>query len=104
MNRPVRFRPQAEAEALETRDWYESRRRGLGAGFRAALDETIGRVVANPLMYRRVRGETRRAILDRFPYAVYFREEATTRPRSRIVAPKENDMPSCAPASDPDHA
>lgn len=73
MNRRVSFRPEAEAEAFETRDWYESRRSGLGAVFGAALDETIGRVIANPLMYRRVRGETRRAILDRFPYVVYFR-------------------------------
>ena len=61
MNRRVSFRPQAEAEALDTRDWYESRRQGLGAEFRAALNETIDRIVTNPLMYRRVRGETRRA-------------------------------------------
>lgn len=73
MNRRVSFRPEAEAETLQTRDWYESRRAGLGAEFRAALDETISRIVGNPLIYRRVRGETRRAILDRFPYAVYFR-------------------------------
>jgi plasmid stabilization system protein ParE len=73
VNRRVSFRPQAEVEALEARDWYQSRRQGLGAEFRAELEETIGRIVANPLMYRRVCGETRRAILDRFPYAVYFR-------------------------------
>lgn len=73
MNRRVSFRPEAEAEALETRDWYEGRQPGLGTTFRAALDETVQRAIENPLLYRRVRGETRRAILTRFPYAVYFR-------------------------------
>lgn len=73
MNRLVRFRPEAEGDALETRDWYESRREGLGTEFRKELDTTIERIVANPHMYRPVHGETRRAVLDRFPYAVYFR-------------------------------
>ena len=64
---------QAEAEALETRDWYEGRRPGLGAEFRAALEETVERIVDNPLQFRFVRGKTQRALLNRFPYAVYFR-------------------------------
>jgi len=73
VTRKVGFRPEAEAEALETRDWYEGRRIGLGAAFRKALDETVERIADNPLQFQRARGETRRAILRRFPYAVYFR-------------------------------
>ena len=73
MTRRVDFRPQAEDEVVETRDWYEGRRNGLGGEFRAALEETIDRIAANPLMYPMVHGETQRAILERFPYAVYFR-------------------------------
>jgi len=73
VNRRILFRPEAEAETLETRDWYESRRPGLGAEFRVALEETLQRVGDNPMLFRIVRGETRRAILNRFPYAVYFR-------------------------------
>lgn len=73
MTRAISFRPEAEAEAVETRDWYEGRRAGLGAAFRRALDEAVERIVANPLQFPRARGETRRAILRRFPYAVYFR-------------------------------
>jgi plasmid stabilization system protein ParE len=73
VSRRVSFRPEAEAEALETRDWYEGRRLGLGAEFRVALDETIERIADSPMQFRLVRGETRRAILNRFPYAVYFR-------------------------------
>jgi len=67
------FRPEAEAEALEARRWYEDRRPGLGDEFGAAVDATVTRVVEQPLAFPRVRGETRRAVLVRFPYALYFR-------------------------------
>jgi plasmid stabilization system protein ParE len=73
VSRRVSFRPEAEAEALDTRAWYEGRRPGLGAEFRAALDETVERLAENPMQFPLVRGETRRAILNRFPHAVYFR-------------------------------
>lgn len=70
---PVRFRPEAEAEVLETRHWYEGRRAGLGEEFAAELADVLDRIAARPLQFRRVHGELRRAVLTRFPYAVYFR-------------------------------
>jgi plasmid stabilization system protein ParE len=69
----VVFRPQAEDEALEVRQWYESRRPGLGREFGQALDVVIARMAASPLAFPRVHDETRRAVLSRFPYALYFR-------------------------------
>lgn len=75
MTRRVHFRPEAAAEALATRDWYEGRQPGLGTAFRAALDAVIEKIAENPSHFRRVHDETRRALLDRFPYAVYFRSE-----------------------------
>ena len=50
------FRPEAETELLDARAWYEEER-----------------LLQNPLAYPRVKGETRRAVVRRFPYAVYFR-------------------------------
>ena len=76
MTRSVVFRPQAEDEVLEVERWYEARREGLGSEFGAAVDEMIARIVDNPLAFQRVRGETRRGVLQRFPYAVYFRATA----------------------------
>jgi len=73
VTRRVVFRPQAEDDALEIRQWYEARRVGLGAEFGLAVDEIVARVVANPLAFQRAHGETRRAVLARFPYAIYFR-------------------------------
>ena len=73
MTRRVVFRPQAEDDALQVRQWYEGRRAGLGVEFGLAIDELVARVAANPLAFPRAHGETRRAVLARFPYAVYFR-------------------------------
>jgi hypothetical protein len=69
----VVFRPQAEDEALEVRQWYESKRLGLGREFGQELNRIVERIAAGPLQFPRVDGETRRAVLSRFPYAVYFR-------------------------------
>jgi plasmid stabilization system protein ParE len=73
VSRRVVFRPQAEDEVLEVRQWYEARRPGLGANFGAAVDQVIERIMVNPFASPRAQAETRRAVLARFQYAVYFR-------------------------------
>ena len=67
------FRPEAEAELLDVQAWYEGESVGLGAVFAAAVEATVTALLQNPLAYPRVKGDTRRAIVRRFPYAVYFR-------------------------------
>jgi plasmid stabilization system protein ParE len=71
--RQVVFRPQAADDASEVQAWYESRRAGLGHEFGQAVDGLIARIATNPFLFHRVHGEIRRAVLSRFPYAVYFR-------------------------------
>jgi len=73
MSRRIVFRPQAEGDVLEARAWYESRRVGLGREFGHAIDALVERIAANPLLFQRVHSETRRAVLSRFPHAIYFR-------------------------------
>ena len=75
MTRRVVFRPQAEDDALEVRTWYEARREGLGREFGGAVDELVMRIADNPLAFQLAHGETRRAVLAQFPYAIYFRVE-----------------------------
>ena len=77
MSRQIVFRPEAEADAVEARAWYESRRVGLGGEFGQAIDGLIGRIMAHPLSFPRVHSETRRAVLSGFPYAIYFRSTDT---------------------------
>jgi plasmid stabilization system protein ParE len=67
------LRPQAEAELLDARDWYEDQRPGLGSTFAAEVDRALSAVLQAPLAYPRVQGEIRRVLARRFPYAIYFR-------------------------------
>jgi plasmid stabilization system protein ParE len=70
--RQLRLRSDAEAEAASAVDWYEAEQPGLGAQFLIELDATLGLVESDPLAYERVVGSARRALVRRFPYAVYF--------------------------------
>jgi plasmid stabilization system protein ParE len=69
------------AESLADRDveaafdWYEHQRLGLGAAFLDELRATYDRIAAGPLKYQDLRSGIRRALLRRFPYAVYFAVE-----------------------------
>ena len=45
------FRPQAEAEVLDARAWYERERVGLGAVFAAAVETTVTAIIQDPLAY-----------------------------------------------------
>lgn len=53
--------------------WYESQRIGLGSEFLAAVEQTLGSISEHPLRYRVVSGNTRHALVRRFPYRVLYR-------------------------------
>jgi toxin ParE1/3/4 len=64
--------PEASTHIVEAFLWYEERRNGLGWEFKAELDAVFERLRAipevGPVVYRGLR----RAVLRRFPYAVYY--------------------------------
>jgi plasmid stabilization system protein ParE len=64
--------PEAEAELEEAFGWYEERTPGLGSEFMRAVRAAFATVSRNPEQFARVRGEIRRALVRRFPYAVYY--------------------------------
>jgi plasmid stabilization system protein ParE len=69
------LRPIASTEIQEAFRWYEQRRRGLGEKFLQTVQETLSAIEANPQQYARVRGEIRRAVIRRFPYAILYLAE-----------------------------
>ena len=66
-------RPAAAADIDDAFLWYETQRSGLGHEFLAAADALISAIADQPLRYPVVRRNTRRALMRRFPYAMYFR-------------------------------
>lgn len=64
--------PEAELDIAEAYVWYESRRIGLGEEFLGSVDASIERIRRQPLTYPAVYDTYRRALIRRFPYAVFF--------------------------------
>jgi len=69
------LRPEAEADIEEAAAWYEKQLEGLGYEF---LDEVLSvfeTISCNPGMYPVVHRHTRRALIHRFPFGIYYRIE-----------------------------
>ena len=73
MTPKVVFRARSRVELLEARAWYDEQQPGLGDQFAAAVERTIDGRAETPLAFPQVAGKRRRALVRRFPYAVYFR-------------------------------
>ena len=64
--------PEAEFDLAEAYVWYERRRAGLGEEFLSSADACMEGIRRQPLMYPVVQEAYRRALMRRFPYAVFF--------------------------------
>ena len=78
---PIIFRAAADADIDDDYEWYESQRAGVGDQFFADLLATLNTISSHPMLFQVVKRNTRRAVLRRFPYAVYYR----IRPQSILV-------------------
>jgi len=69
-------RPEAEADIEDAYEWYEKRSAGLGDRFLDAVEETIAFVRESPQRFPEKHRESdfsiRRALVDGFPYGVFF--------------------------------
>jgi len=75
MTLDVRLRPEAEDDLAEAAVWYEEQQPGLGQRFLDAAAATVSRISASPLAFPIVYRSTRRALLQRFPFGVFFQVE-----------------------------
>ena len=64
--------PEAELDVADAYGWYEARRVGLGEEFLSAVDASVAYIRRNPKANSTVRGEYRRCLVRRFPYAVFY--------------------------------
>lgn len=74
----VRLRAEAEGDIHEAAVWYESQRLRLGHDFLDAVEASFARISENPLQFPILYRSTRRALLSRFPFGVFFRIEGQT--------------------------
>lgn len=81
--RPVHFAPESVEELSEAAVWYEAQRPGLANRFLEELAAAVAAIRSRPGSFPRLSGMppdvlVRRALLQRFPYAVLFLELADT--------------------------
>ena len=75
--KPLYIAALAEDELREARDWCEAQGLGLGRRFVGAVDSMfVVAIQENPLQFPIVHRDIRRAIVRRFPYGVFFRDQA----------------------------
>jgi hypothetical protein len=73
--KPARFHDEATAEVMDATDYYESRRAGLGARYRAAVEDAVAAIQGCPTVYSLVAGsDARKCLVQGFSYNVYFVE------------------------------
>lgn len=73
MTLPVVLRDEARAEFDAAFDWYNSQQAGLGLEFLAEVQKSFNRVAANPQIHPTVFADIRKAVVRRFPFAVFYR-------------------------------
>lgn len=67
------FRPEARAEALAARDWYERRSPGLGLEFARCVDAALAAIARSPHAFPLIHGGCRQILLRKFPYSLVYR-------------------------------
>jgi toxin ParE1/3/4 len=73
MKRSIQFLRQAKNESEESKEYYESKRLGLGREFAQEVDKTLQRIEERPEQFPEVYKTVRKALLDRFPFCIFFR-------------------------------
>ncbi|YAF96981.1 MAG: type II toxin-antitoxin system RelE/ParE family toxin [Nodularia sp. CChRGM 3473] len=73
MNYVLVFRPEVLEELDDAYTWYENQQAGLGDEFLDCVDEILKKICQMPESYAVVSNDVHRAILQRFPYAIYYR-------------------------------
>lgn len=72
MSYPIIIQPEAELDFEDAYCWYEQHRQGLGSEFIRAVDNCFSSIAENPFAYPQVYKETRRILVRRFPYGIFY--------------------------------
>ena len=69
----LRFHPAAREELREARLWYEERSPLSAVAFAQEVSAAVSRIAEAPMRYPVAEHGTRRVVLQRFPYNVFYR-------------------------------
>ena len=70
--------PIAEQDIAQAFAWYERREPGLGDELLACIEDCYLAIRRTPEAFRAVRRDYRRALVQRFPYSVFYKFDGET--------------------------
>jgi len=70
----IDFHVEASAEVASAFDWYLEKNERVAFEFLEEIDDAIEKIARSPERWPVAYGNTRRYLLQRFPYAVVYRE------------------------------
>lgn len=70
--------PEAEKDIAAAYDWYEQCRYGLGEEYLNCVDACIERIRRSPEIHAIAYQDFRRALVRRFPFAVFYEYDGET--------------------------
>lgn len=70
--------PEAAADLEEAYTWYEAQRTGRGEDFLLRVDACIQAILRFPEMHAKFHKSYRRALVRKFPYAVFYEHVGDT--------------------------
>ena len=73
MSLKVFLRPEAEADIEDAATWYDRQRKGLGQEFLDDVLVALDTISENPNIYPVVYRQSRRAVVRRFPFGIFYR-------------------------------
>lgn len=62
----------ANSDIADATEYYEVSKQGLGRIFLLSLKDTFKMLAKNPFMYVHIYKQIRRALIKKFPYAVFY--------------------------------
>ena len=83
MSGTVRLSRFAAGDIAEAHAWYQRAELGLGQKFLDSIEKTLDRNAQAALQFPLAVRDTRRALVPRFPYAIYFK---ITNEEIRVIA------------------
>jgi len=73
----IDFHPAATDELESSADWYEERSPAAARGFAIAVDAAIAKIQQNPERFARLGSRHRSCSVERYPYQIVFRHDAS---------------------------
>ena len=64
--------PFAEQDIKDAKEHYNLKQEGLGNELVNEIENTINKIIKNPMQYPKVKKDMRKASINRFPYGIFY--------------------------------